>query len=72
MNEIPAEMLYETDACAELVSEYLKKRIIPGRYRDDARHIAIAVINDIDVIATWSCRHMANVRNMQTMHPRSC
>ena len=68
MNEIPAEILYETDACAELVSEYLKKRIIPGRYRDDARHIAIAVINDIDVIATWNCRHMANIRRKRMIN----
>ena len=68
MNEIPAEILYETDTCAELVSEYLKKRIIPRRYRDDARHIAIAVINDIDVIATWNCRHMANIRRKRMIN----
>lgn len=52
--------LFETNESPPLIQEYLKQRIIPQRYRDDARHIAVAVIHDIDVIVTWNCKHMAH------------
>ena len=44
-----------------MVTAYLKERIVPEKYRDDGRHIAVAVVNDTDVIVTWNCRHMANI-----------
>lgn len=43
------------------MTEYLKTKIIPKKYRDDWRHIAVAVVNDADVIVSWNCRHMANI-----------
>ena len=55
------DILYETEDCIDLVTEYLKKKIIPNKYRDDGRHIAVAVVNDADVIVSWNCRHMANI-----------
>jgi len=55
------EVIYETEAGVTLVEEYVKRKIIPRKYRDDARHIAVAVVNDVDVIITWNCKHMAQV-----------
>ncbi len=68
LNNISFETIYEDDESAQLVNEYMKKRIIPKKYRDDARHIAVAVTNNIDVIATWNCRHMANVENKRIIN----
>jgi len=62
------EVLYETEACVTLVEEYMKKKIIPRKYRDDARHIAVAVINDVDVIITWNCKHMAQVEKKRMIN----
>lgn len=62
------KILFESDDCVKLVNEYMKKRIIPQRYRDDARHIAVAVINNMDIIVTWNCRHMANVENKRIIN----
>jgi len=55
------EILYENDECAVLAGEYIRRGILSKRYRDDARHIAVAVVHDIDTIVTWNCRHMANL-----------
>lgn len=66
--DIDVEILYETNTCIELVNEYLKRRIIPQKFRDDARHIAVAVINNIDVIVTWNCRHMANIEKKRVIN----
>lgn len=60
--------LYETDLCIDLVNEYVKKQIIPKKYRDDARHIAVAVVHGIDIIVTWNCRHMANVEKKRVVN----
>ena len=62
------EILYETEACVRLVEEYMKKKIIPRKYRDDARHIAVAVVNDVDVIITWNCKHMAQVEKKRMIN----
>jgi predicted nucleic acid-binding protein len=62
------EIIYETEACVTLVEEYVKKKIIPRKYRDDARHIAVAVLHDVDVIITWNCRHMAQVEKKRMIN----
>jgi predicted nucleic acid-binding protein len=62
------KILFETDDCVKLVNGYMKKKIIPQKYRDDARHIAVAVVHDMDIIVTWNCRHMANVENKRIIN----
>ena len=55
------EIIFETEECIELVEEYLKQGIIPNKYRDDARHIAVAVVNELDAVISWNYRHMVNI-----------
>jgi len=62
------EVIYETEAGVTLVEEYVKRKIIPRKYRDDARHIAVAVVNDVDVIITWNCKHMAQVEKKRMIN----
>src|SRR5687767_6634728 len=45
-----------------LADEYVRAGIIPDVYRDDALHIAIAVISGQDILASWNFRHMVNRR----------
>lgn len=53
----------ELDAAAEaLAHQYVVHRVVPKRYDNDARHIAIAVVNNLDVIVSWNFRHMVNVK----------
>ena len=47
---------------------YLQEGVVPAKFRDDARHIAVAVINSIDVIVTWNCRHMANIEKKRLIN----
>lgn len=68
IQEMNVEIIYESDECIELVEEYLRQEVIPLKYRDDARHIAVAVFNHIDYIITWNCKHMANIRNKRLIN----
>lgn len=34
--------------------------IIPAKAAEDALHIAVATVYDVDYLLTWNCRHIAN------------
>ena len=68
IDEMKPEVIYEKDECIELVNEYLRKKVIPRGYRDDARHIAVAVVHNMDVIVSWNCRHMANIEKKRLVN----
>lgn len=44
----------------DLGKVYISLGIIPKRYEPDAVHLAIATLNNIDVIVTWNMEHLAN------------
>ena len=52
------EVVEATKECIQLAKEYVKENIIPLRYEDDAIHIAVATINDVDILVSWNFRHI--------------
>ncbi|HLG31083.1 MAG TPA: hypothetical protein VI387_12805 [Candidatus Brocadiales bacterium] len=46
----------------ELAERYVKEGIIPEKYRSDALHIAVSVINGIDVIVSWNFEHIVKLK----------
>ena len=46
----------------ELAERYVKEGIIPVKYRSDAIHIAVAVINGIEVIVSWNFDHIVKLK----------
>lgn len=56
-------LLLEVDIEAEELAErYIKEGIIPARYRSDALHIAVAVINGIEAIISWNYEHIVKLK----------
>lgn len=51
-------ILPKTETSEELADLYVKKRIIPLRYRVDAVHIAIATLRGIDILVSWNFDHL--------------
>jgi predicted nucleic acid-binding protein len=45
----------EAEAMAD---QYIKKEIFPEKYRDDALHLAIATVNNIDILISWNFEHL--------------
>jgi len=33
---------------------------IPAQYQEDALHVAVCAVNNIDFLLTWNCTHLAN------------
>ena len=46
----------------ELGERYIKSGIIPIKYRDDASHIAIATVNNLDAILSWNFQHIVKMK----------
>jgi len=58
-NPLLLEVDIETE---ELAERYIKEGIIPIRYRSDALHIAVAVINGIEAIVSWNFEHIVKLK----------
>jgi len=44
----------------ELAKKYIDEDIIPEDYLDDALHIAIAILYQIDILVSWNFKHLVN------------
>ena len=50
-----------TDPTAERLADELVRHVpLPAKAAVDSLHIAIAVVNRIDFLISWNCRHIAN------------
>lgn len=45
-----------------LAAKYVAEGIIPEKYENDAVHIAVASVNDLDVIISWNFEHIVKLK----------
>ena len=57
----PFLVLNVTTEAEELAGHYVKHGIVPEKYRDDALHVAVAVISQVPVLASWNFRHLVKL-----------
>jgi hypothetical protein len=55
-------VLIATDAIGELTRQLMRSGGISREAPEDAAHVAFAVINGMDYLLTWNCRHIANAQ----------
>jgi hypothetical protein len=48
-----------------LAQRFIDEGVVPPRRLDDARHVACAFVNEIDLLVSWNYRHLANVRKAE-------
>ena len=46
---------------------YIKDKVIPGRKIEDAQHIAITTIHQLDVLLSWNFKHLANINKQRAV-----
>jgi hypothetical protein len=64
----PTRRIEEGAASLRLAEAYLKARLVPPPRRNDARHIALATVADLDAIVSWNFRDMVNIRKKKIVH----
>ncbi|MDR1897696.1 MAG: hypothetical protein LBR10_12985 [Prevotellaceae bacterium] len=55
------EFLPVTDLADELASRYVKENVVGKASIEDCRHIAIATLENADLLASWNFKHIVNV-----------
>lgn len=69
MGEIPSlEIIPEV---AKLTSYLLEEGALAQKAKDDATHVALAAIHQMDYLLTWNCRHIDNAE-MKPVIRRVC
>ena len=51
---------YDEDEVGELHEKYMDAKVVPASVADDAVHIAIATVGDMDVVVSCNLKHIAN------------
>lgn len=54
--------LKSNDNSYKLADNYIKEKLIPKKYYSDALHIAIAAVNEIDVVLSWNFKHIVRAK----------
>jgi len=63
----PVLLEFDEEA-ARLADEYVEHGAVPPSKRDDARHVAVAVTNEMDALVSWNYRHLVSVRRRERFH----
>lgn len=61
-------LVEEGAASLRLAEAYMDARLVPAPKRNDARHIAIATVADLDMIVSWNFRDMVNIKKKNIVH----
>ncbi len=65
---IEFELVVEDAASRRLFTEYVATRVVPFRFRNDLRHVAVATAAMVDALVSWNFRHLVNVRTRRAIH----
>lgn len=61
-------LIEEGTASLRLAEAYMSARFVPPPKRNDARHIALATVADLDAIVSWNFRDMVNIKKKSIVH----
>ena len=63
LKEIPQkdiEIAKLTDEAKELAEHYLKEKIVTKKSLADTQHIAVATVQQVDLLVSWNFKHIVN------------
>ncbi len=65
IEEIEPIVLKLTVEAENLAEIYIKRKIIPDKKVEDALHVAVATVEELDAVVTWNYKHLANIRKAE-------
>ncbi|MBI4610961.1 MAG: PIN domain protein [Candidatus Rokubacteria bacterium] len=68
VRDVEFELVVEDAECRALFAEYVATRVVPVRYRNDLRHVAVATVARVDALVSWNFRHLVNVKTRRAVH----
>ena len=65
VNGIP--LLSLTDKAREITKGIMNSGLLPEKATQDAIHIAVSAVHQVDILLTWNCKHIANAVIMREL-----
>jgi len=62
LREIAPTVVGVSDEAERLAGAFLRESVVPRTKPEDARHVAVAFCEGLDVLVSWNFRHIASVR----------
>lgn len=62
------DILQISNEIKELAERYILKGAIPKSEPEDASHVAIATINNMDGLASWNFKHIVSINPIRKIH----
>jgi predicted nucleic acid-binding protein len=62
------DVLEMNQEAENLALAYLKSGALPRTSIDDARHVALATIHNLDAVISWNFKHLVNLRRIKMVH----
>ena len=59
------EKVVATEEVSELADRYIAEKVVGKTSLDDCKHIALATINKVDVLASWNFKHIVNLERIK-------
>lgn len=59
------EFLSITVEATELAEQYINENVVGKTSRSDCLHIAIATLNNADILARWNFKHIVNISRIR-------
>lgn len=63
INNLPVEnviIVLSNNESDDLAKQYIESKVISPKFADDAQHVALATINNVDVLVSWNFKHLVN------------
>jgi predicted nucleic acid-binding protein len=60
-------LLKVDDEITQLGISFIRNGHLPKKATEDALHIAIATVHQMDYLVTWNCKHIANAQIYKTL-----
>ena len=62
------EVLEFTLACERLAMAYVGNGALPKASIEDARHVAVATVHNLDAVVSWNFKHLVNLRRIKSVN----
>lgn len=66
--DFDVRVLELSEESAKLAEEYLNNGAVPRSEPEDAYHVAIASVNQLDALASWNFRHIVSMNPIRKIH----
>ena len=61
-------VLESNPVAQDLADRYLEAKIVPAKKKEDALHVAIATLGEMDAVVSWNFEHLANLRKSEIFY----